>query len=323
MTQGSESGSETKKAKPSRLWAWVQLLRAPNLLTVPGDPLAGALLALAAGVPARGVPLRLAIAGAVSLLLYSAGLLWNDWFDLAEDRRDRPHRPLPAGLVHPGKVALAANVMVAGAVALAALTGQAALYVAVVLGACVLAYNAFAKRIRLLGPLLMGACRGLSVLLGAAAMAPDGLLVSPVGAHAAGTLLYIAAVTWLASGETRRRPVGLPLAAISIAALVWLSGLLIAAVAEPAPYRPSLLPFMAYFGWASLFVLWLVAALLPLIGRPSPDLVQSTVGKLICGLVLAQAAAAALTGTPGLYVAVALTACAVANSRLAKRFYAS
>ena len=74
----------------------------PNLLTVPGDPSAGFFLAALAveSWPTRPV-LRVGIAAGVSLLLYAAGLLWNDYFDFAEDLRDRPDRPLPSGRVHP------------------------------------------------------------------------------------------------------------------------------------------------------------------------------------------------------------------------------
>ena len=72
--------------------AWLQLLRVPNLFTVPGDPVAGFLLATF-GVLTPDVVL--AILG--SLCLYAGGLVLNDLHDLDEDRRDRPNRPLPAG----------------------------------------------------------------------------------------------------------------------------------------------------------------------------------------------------------------------------------
>ena len=63
----------------SSLTAWLQLLRVGNLLTVPGDPIAGFLLAQAWGLRASRPGLRIAMAVSVSVLLYAAGLLWNDW----------------------------------------------------------------------------------------------------------------------------------------------------------------------------------------------------------------------------------------------------
>ena len=80
--------------------AWLQLFRVPNLLTVPGDPIAGVFLAAAAANAAIPASAMFA-AMAVSLLLYGAGLLQNDYFDLPEDRRERPRRPLPSGAVRP------------------------------------------------------------------------------------------------------------------------------------------------------------------------------------------------------------------------------
>jgi len=67
----------------------------------------------------------------------------------------------------------------------------------------VVLYNYWAKRIPVIGALVMGACRGLSLLLGAVACTGSLLPQSPlVLAAAAGTTLYIAAVTNLARHET-------------------------------------------------------------------------------------------------------------------------
>src|SRR5271168_4002552 len=85
-------------ASRSPLHTWLQLFRAPNLFTVPGDPLAGFLLASAgAGV------FHPAIAAIIlaSLLFYGFGLLLNDLMDLCEDCAERPSRPLPSGAVNP------------------------------------------------------------------------------------------------------------------------------------------------------------------------------------------------------------------------------
>ena len=118
------------------------------------------------------------MAAFVSLLIYAAGLLWNDYFDLPEDARERPSRPLPSGRIRVGQVALAANVLVAAAVAASAIAepkGKTMLYVVMALGMVVLAYDWSLKRRPVLGPLAMGSCRGLSVLVGAAAFGPAGL----------------------------------------------------------------------------------------------------------------------------------------------------
>jgi hypothetical protein len=53
---------------------WLQLLRAPNLFTVPGDPIAGFLLATFGVLTSKVI---FAVAG--SVCLYAGGLLLNDF----------------------------------------------------------------------------------------------------------------------------------------------------------------------------------------------------------------------------------------------------
>src|SRR5690606_35673425 len=72
-----------------------------------GDPLAGYLLASGGSLQFRTLLPILA-----SLCFYMAGLLHNDLADLAEDRKERPKRPLPSGGARPVFVALAATVLV-------------------------------------------------------------------------------------------------------------------------------------------------------------------------------------------------------------------
>src|SRR6187402_3064887 len=104
------------------LRTWLQLFRAPNLFTVPGDPLAGYVLA-AYGAFEPAVWLAVG----ASICLYAAGLLDNDLADLREDRAERPQRPLPSGAANPRTVALAAAVLTGLGVLLAAMLGVPAL----------------------------------------------------------------------------------------------------------------------------------------------------------------------------------------------------
>ncbi|MEI9895133.1 MAG: UbiA family prenyltransferase [Chthoniobacter sp.] len=208
--------SDPATAAPWR--TWLQLLRAPNLFTVPGDPLAGFLLATG-GVLDHRLPLAIG----ASLCFYSHGLLLNDLADLAEDRRDRPSRPLPSGAARTRTVLIAAIVLALLALALCYGISQDTLYAGVVLLAAIVLYNLWAKKNPILGPINMGLCRGLSIFIGAAAglnefANADGrpsaatwstLLALAVFA-ATGATLYIAAVTHLARLETDVDPPKLP-----------------------------------------------------------------------------------------------------------------
>src|SRR5438132_6940273 len=106
-----------------KLKAWLQLVRAPNLFTVPGDPLAGYLLASPGGARPSGA---LFCVIAASLCLYTYGLVLNDLADLAEDRRDRPFRPLPSGAVNPRTAAQAASLLALAGLAFSFFGGKEA-----------------------------------------------------------------------------------------------------------------------------------------------------------------------------------------------------
>jgi len=287
--------------KHSHVSAWLQLLRVPNLLTVPGDPLVGFLLAGGAGATMVAQDtgfsvgmfpqypwLRAAFAMAAALCLYMRGLITNDICDLAEDRADRPDRPLPSGRIAVKTARRAASVLGVVGMVLATLNGPAGCVVGLALVVTVFAYNASLKRHRALGPLSMGACRGLSVLLGAAAGGWSGQLDWQVLVPMGVVWAYIASVTAIAAGETEQRRIGsrrwLPLTVVALT--------LAAAIAKAWTRRPwsdgsgvflavPLLVLLTFFAatWA-----WLLR------GEPSPKLVQSLIGRMIAGLLLLQAA---------------------------------
>jgi len=196
---------------PSRLTTWCRLLRLPNLFTVPGDPLAGYLLA-AGATPhwwaTAHMPLwRAVAASATSLLLYAAGLLLNDYFDRDVDAKERPDRPIPSGAVSARMVLIVGALLLIGGVLMARwIGGRTPGTVAAALAAAVLAYNAGLKKARFGGPVVMGLCRAGSVLVGAA-FAADIYGKPQVLVAAGAAWLYTASITFLAAGETSgKRP---------------------------------------------------------------------------------------------------------------------
>ncbi|MGW5237180.1 SCO3242 family prenyltransferase, partial [Streptomyces nodosus] len=189
-------------ARRGTLRAWAELLRVPALFTVPGDALAGA-----AAVSARPTPRTLLAIGS-SLCLYEAGMALNDWADRDEDARERPHRPLPSGRVHPTAALAAACALTAAGLTLAARAGRPALAVAAPLAATVWAYDLTLKHTPA-GPAAMAAARGLDLLLGAAAGAGR---VRPALRPAALLFTHTLAVTAVSRHETRG---GAPLTALA------------------------------------------------------------------------------------------------------------
>jgi len=189
-------------SRPSRLTTWCRRLLLPNLFTVPGDPLAGFMLATGGMLGWRVVG-----AMAASLLLYAAGLLLNDYFDREVDARERPDRPIPSGAVSAGTALAVGIALLAGGVGVALAVGHACGgAVAVALALAVFAYDAGLKRVRWLGPIVMGCCRAGSLVLGAAfAVGP---LAPAVVVAAAVAWAYTTSITTLAARETGGAPLG-------------------------------------------------------------------------------------------------------------------
>ncbi len=187
-----------------KLLAWGKLFRLPNLFTACGDPVAGFILA---GGAMRNWPSLLAAAG-VSVLLYAMGLAQNDLAGLAQDRAERPERPLPSGTLSIRSAIIAVALLSFAGVVLAGSVSPRMSYVALTLVGVITFYNYVACKVRVLRPVTMGSCRALSVLVGAAAAAPVADWPSLVLVAAGMVLLYIAAVTHIASFETRTCRIG-------------------------------------------------------------------------------------------------------------------
>jgi UbiA prenyltransferase family protein len=139
---------------------FMDLVRAPAALSVPGDVVAGG---AAAGALGRRTP---ALACA-SVCLYWAGMAANDWADRRLDKVERPERPIPSGRISANMaLATALGLTGAGLAAAGLAAGRRGLAVAVPLAAAVWAYDLRAKNTPA-GPAVMAACRALDVLLGA------------------------------------------------------------------------------------------------------------------------------------------------------------
>ena len=302
---------------PPPLRTWLQLLRAPNLFTVPGDPVAGWLLACFGAVGPR-----MALGIFASLFFYAAGLLLNDVADLAEDRAERPARPLPSGAANRGTVIVVMLAFAMAGLALCAVAGVWTFGVGVVLLLAIATYNLGLKRVPIVGAVNMGLCRGLSLLLGATVV-PHGDLTIRLMLH--GRLdhllvafllvtFFIAAVTNLARYETKSAAPGfakwLPAAAIAGGAF-------------------SFLPMVNDSNRVSTFLLFALAFLISvqtawqLVRDPHTPL-PPMIGKLIRLLLVIQAAYCAAFGDifGSLAAAVFITLWPVSRA-VGQRFYAS
>ncbi len=158
---------------------WLRLFRVPNLPTAIGDAVAGGAMVAFAVLPSdcaepfagRAVAVALA-AGLAELFLYLGGLADNDLVDEAADRAAGSDRPLAIGALSRRAVRAARLLCfaAAGVVGLAFRLGAGWWIAAAAVLASILAYDRLKERLPRLGFLLMGLCRGLAVVSGAAAV---------------------------------------------------------------------------------------------------------------------------------------------------------
>ena len=227
-------------------------------------------------------------------------MVLNDLCDFRNDEKSQSFRPLPSKRVsRRSAIVIAVVLAVLGLVSVAILperaqelTGVAgALFLAIVL------YDSVLKHFWI-GPIAMGACRFLNVLLGSWAFLPD----SPIPWHLASVVgLYIVGVTWLArTEETASRPWKLLGAAMVMAVSVALAATV--PMHLPAGQSPVYFPY--------LLVLFGFAVGMPVVAAfrtPTPKSVQAAVKRSIFGLILLDAIlATAFVGWPGLLIVLLL-----------------
>jgi 4-hydroxybenzoate polyprenyltransferase len=275
---------------------YAQLVRLPNLPTAMADIALGA---LATGMLITRWPAFLLLV-ASSCCLYMAGMVWNDFFDVEKDRKERPERPIPSGRVPRRKAGLLGIGLLASGIVFAFLAGwgmgpyddnvskTGPPVIACILAGAILLYDGWLKN-TVLGPVAMGSCRFLNVLLG---VSLSGSLAWPMGPHLALVVgLYIIGVTWFARTEVH---------VSSQRALAAATGVMLASLAlglcVPV-YRPLDHSSIAFPYLLVAFGFWLAFPLIHAIRSPTPGNVQTGVKRSLIGLILLDTILA--TGTAG------------------------
>ncbi len=235
--------------------AWWQLLRVANVFTAMSNVIAGFLLVHRDWQPI--LPLMLLVL--TSILLYEAGMVLNDACDAELDAKERPERPIPSGRVSKQNALRVGIALLVGGVFTACvvswlrnqwLTAQ----ISITLAATIVGYNIGVKSAHF-GPLAMGGCRFMNVLLGASVGA--NLVISTEApaawVYAALIGVYTMGITILARRETESsflranvtRLIQLFIvfdATVSALAAGWLSGLAVLSLLIPTRLLARKLP---------------------------------------------------------------------------------
>jgi len=287
---------DTVAVPSAGLIAYLQLFRIPVLFTAISEVVAGFLFVNQSLTPTLVFVCLLTS----TCLLYTAGMVLNDVFDIEVDRVDRPERPIPSGRVSLKTATILGFLfLILGVVAgsVSGFVGGAdvempwrGLVVSIALAGMILAYDRVLKK-TLLAPVAMGACRFLNVLLGMSAAnliwddatfligySPDQLIV------ASGIGFYIIGLTLFARTEAKVSNNAI----LTVALIMMLAGIVVIGL---FPYQSNVhqLPDSVSFFWPFMIFVFMFS-----IGRrgyaaiadPSPYRVQVTVKQCLFSLVL-------------------------------------
>ena len=266
--------------------AYLQLMRFPAVFTAMADVLLGFLLthdSLAIDGDSSSIVLLLIASSA----LYLAGMVFNDVFDRDVDAVERPSRPLPSGRVSLRNATVLGAVLIAVGIITAAVAGIGSALVALSLTAAIFLYNAILKKTPA-GPLGMGLCRFLNVLLGASAgLEFSELWTGPQVAVAAVLAIYISGVTWFSRQESAESNRGRLLAA-AVVINFGLCGLLFLALNHDVGIAGKVASLRVIYAWF-VIVLVINRPICAALSQPSPLRVQHAVKTMIQWLIMLDA----------------------------------
>ncbi len=297
----------------SKLTAWAQLVRLPNVFTIIAD-VSAAFLMTAAGPEPLG-RLALVVLGGISL--YWAGMTLNDVFDEAVDRQQRARRPIPAGLITRQEASIGGWLLLGLGIGLCAASGylpnpegtttSLPALIGILLAIMIVAYDGPLKKTHL-APAAMGSCRLLSFLLGAApclnrmsetTSEPFGIMIpKETLTIAIGFGVYIMGVTTMA----RREATGGNQVQLTVGAMITALGALCLAFAPQLARQPA----QWKVDTSQVFPILIGMIAFPVIIRairairnPSPKRIQATIKAGIITIIPFSAAFALLGAGPG------------------------
>jgi 4-hydroxybenzoate polyprenyltransferase len=287
---------ESNLQNGAALGDYLELMRLPNVFTALADAAMGFLFVSA--LDSAKAAWLFAVVLASSSLMYLAGVVLNDVFDVELDSRERPDRPLPSG-----RISLAAarwfgwSMLLAGVLlgcAAAFLTGDKLPgLIIVILLTCIVTYDAGLKS-TIIGPLMMGACRMFNVLFAMSAALGLGETLQPLASEywvvAAAIGLYITGVTWFARTENVRSA----RLFLTLSTIIMILGIvLLSSLPYWSPRIVSLLQEQPQRWWLLMLILGLIIGwrCLRAIVAPHAAQVQAAVAQGILSLIILDAVA--------------------------------
>ncbi|MEO8961236.1 MAG: UbiA-like protein EboC [Ginsengibacter sp.] len=269
-----------------KVTGFLRLVRPANIVTSVSDVLAGVaisgFLALSDSIITSLSPVLLLCISTIGL--YGGGVVFNDVFDAALDKIERPERPIPSGLIPIKQATVLGIFLLLVGIITAFIVGTIQGLLAVSIVVASLIYNKWSKHHPVAGPLNMGLCRGLNLLLGISVVT---VALNQWWFIAFVPIIYIAAITMISRGEVHGGNKNALYFAAVLYSIVIMAILLLS-------YKN------AQFWWTIIFLLpfaiMIFSALTKAIRLPLPKNIGKAVKAGVIALILMNAAWAAAFG---------------------------
>ncbi|HEY8400469.1 MAG TPA: UbiA-like protein EboC [Cytophagaceae bacterium] len=255
---------------------YLRLMRPANIVTSIADILMGFAVAMSVeGVATSSYNFHGLIFLIISTIgLYGGGVVFNDIFDAELDKIERPERPIPSGVVSMRNATLLALGLFIVGILSALLVSYTSGIIALSIALLAVTYDKYSKHHAFFGPLNMGTCRGLNLLLGISASA---LVLNQLYILGFIPLLYIMSVTTISRGEVHGGNrtmliVSLVGYLIVISLIIFLDTLQVYTISYT-------LPFLGIFIWMA------VPSLIKAIKTPAPMEIRRAVKAGVISLV--------------------------------------
>lgn len=288
---------------------YLRLARLPNAFTSPTNIMAGYFIS---NPLSHLNPANLALLMASSALLYVSGIVFNDYFDIETDRKERQFRPLPAGTIPRKRAFKIAVALMASGLALSLFVSWTSFAVAAFLSSLILAYDFRLKRNKVLNPLAMGGARFLNVILGAstALQLPQQGSFSTLVFAALCMMAYVAVIALL----SRREITGIA-SKIHLVSLLFANYAILGSIAVAI-----LLGAFKQTGFIILIPFFLIITLIfrrALVGQASD--IQSGIKNMVIAIIILDSVF--VSGTAGLQFGLAAMLFLIPAIVLSKKLY--
>ncbi|SFZ90915.1 4-hydroxybenzoate polyprenyltransferase [Flaviramulus basaltis] len=182
--------------------AMLLIMRPANIITAIADILAGIAIAgfFAPEILNQQIVFQIILLSIATAGLYGGGIVFNDVFDLYLDKINRPERVIPSGRLSLNKAKTLGIVLFLLGIIAAFCISIFSGFIAITTMICALMYDKYGKHHTFLGPINMGLCRGLNLILGMSInpeLDPKYFLIAIL------PVIFVSAITLTAQKETK------------------------------------------------------------------------------------------------------------------------